>query len=29
VAALDAGGFRPRAIPPELYEQLKRLEQPN
>ena len=29
VAALDAGGFRPQAIPPALYEQLKRLEQPN
>lgn len=26
VAALDAGGFRPQAIPPALYEQLKRLE---
>ena len=27
VAALDAGGFRPQAIPPALYEQLNRLEQ--
>ncbi|MDQ3511290.1 MAG: tol-pal system-associated acyl-CoA thioesterase [Pseudomonadota bacterium] len=27
VAALDAGGFRPQAIPPPLYEQLKLLEQ--
>lgn len=28
VAALDAAGFRPQAIPPALYEQLKILEQP-
>lgn len=27
VAALDAGGFRPRAIPSPMYEQLKALEQ--
>lgn len=27
VAALDAGGFRPRAIPAPLYDQLKALEQ--
>lgn len=26
VAALDAGAFRPRAIPPPLYDQLKALE---
>lgn len=26
IAALDAGGFRPRAIPQPLYEQLKALE---
>jgi len=26
---LQALGFRPQAIPPALYEQLKRLEQPN
>lgn len=29
VAALDAAGFRPQAIPQALYEQLKRLEQPD
>lgn len=28
VAALDAAGFRPQAIPSPLYEQLKLLEQP-
>lgn len=28
VAALDAGDFRPRAIPPPLLEQLQALEQP-
>ena len=28
VAALDAAGFRPQAIPPPLYDQLKMLEQP-
>lgn len=28
VAALDATTFRPRAIPPELYDRLKILEQP-
>ncbi|MFC3551627.1 tol-pal system-associated acyl-CoA thioesterase [Lysobacter cavernae] len=28
VAALDAGAFRPRAIPPPLFDQLKALEQP-
>nr|MBA3487587.1 tol-pal system-associated acyl-CoA thioesterase [Lysobacter sp.] len=27
VAVLDAGGFRPQAIPPSLYEHLKLLEQ--
>lgn len=29
VAALDAGGFRPRAIPAPLYEQLKALQRPD
>ncbi len=29
VAALDAAGFRPRAIPQALYEQLKSLEVPS
>jgi acyl-CoA thioester hydrolase len=28
VAALDAGGFRPRAIPPPLLGELKALERP-